>query len=153
MNIEKIKQLIASTLEEKKLSLYELKYELEGNEHYLRVFVDKDEGKLTLDEIVTISEKISLVLDQHDADADSYILDVSSAGAEKLIDPAKLPKYLGTYLKVKLKTALKHETEYVGTLLSVDDLSLTLEVNLKGRMSKVTINRDNISRVNQAIKF
>ena len=153
MNIDKIKPLIEMLLAKEKLSLYDVKLDFEGGEHYLRVFVDKDEGRLTLDEIVDVREKISHELDQIDGDNQAFILDVSSAGAEKEIKFNRLAKYIDHYIKVTLVQAYKENHELKGYLISVDQASLVVEVNNKGRMSKVTVEFSNIAKINQAIKI
>ena len=153
MNIDKIKQMLEQLLMEEKLTLYDLKFEKEGEDSYLRVYVDKDEGRVSLDEIVIVSEKISLALDETEAIKDGYILDVSSAGAEKIIKLANIERYLERYIKVSLHQAVKASDVYTGTLLSVDETSLTLQINLKGRITKVLLDKDNIKQINQAIKF
>lgn len=153
MNIDKIKQMLEQLLMEEKLTLYDLKFEKEGEDSYLRVYVDKDEGRVSLDEIVIVSEKISLALDETEAIKDAYILDVSSAGAEKIIKLANIERYLERYIKVSLHQAVKASDVYTGTLLSVDETSLTLQINLKGRITKVLLDKDNIKQINQAIKF
>jgi ribosome maturation factor RimP len=153
MNIERVKIMLEEPLKQEELTLYDLKFEKEGQDHYLRVFVDKDEGKVTLDEIVAVSEKISLALDEDESIKDGYILDVSSAGAEKLIQMANIERHNGKYIKIKLNAPIKGQDSYTGTLLSVDEKSLTLQINLKGRITKVVLDKDNITQINQAIKF
>jgi len=145
--------MLEQLLMEEKLTLYDLKFEKEGEDSYLRVYVDKDEGRVSLDEIVIVSEKISLALDETEAIKDGYILDVSSAGAEKIIKLANIERYLERYIKVSLHQAVKASDVYTGTLLSVDETSLTLQINLKGRITKVLLDKDNIKQINQAIKF
>lgn len=153
MNIEKIKSLVETLLAKEKLSLYEIKLDFEAGEHYLRVFVDKDEGRLTLDEIVDVSEKISAELDRIENSNQAYILDVSSAGAEKEIKLDRLPKYIDHYIKIKLIHSYKESHELIGFLKSVNQTSLIVEVNNKGRLSKITVEFSNISKINQAIKI
>lgn len=153
MNIEQTKILITKVLEDNHYSLYDLKWEKEGGDDYLRVFIDKEEGKITLDEIVEMSEKLSLALDEAIASNDAYILDVSSAGAEKKIPLDKLEKALNNYIRVALYKPYKTYDALEGTLLEVTQDNIVLQVNFKGRIAKVTLERHNLSKVNYAIKF
>lgn len=153
MNIERVKLILEKLLKKENLALYDLKFEQEGQDYYLRVFVDKEEGKVSLDEIVVVSEKISLALDEVETIKDGYILDVSSAGAEKRIKLANIENFVDKYIKVILLQAVKAQESYTGTLLSVDDNTITLQINLKGRITKVVLDKDNIQQINQAIKF
>ena len=61
---EKLKKIIEPVLEEMNLILYELKYEKEDNENYLRIFLEKEHDVMDLDTCVEASEKISLLLDK-----------------------------------------------------------------------------------------
>ena len=63
---EKLKKIIEPVLEEMNLILYELKYEKEDNENYLRIFLEKEHDVMDLDTCVEASEKISLLLDKED---------------------------------------------------------------------------------------
>lgn len=153
MNIDQTKILITKVLEESGFNLYELKWEKDGADDYLRVFIDKETGRVTLDEIVEMSEKISLALDESALLNDAYILDVSSAGAEKKVPLDKLEKALNSYIKVALHQPYKTYDTLEGTLLDVDQDKIVLQVNFKGRIAKVTLERNNLSKVNYAIKF
>ena len=153
MNIEKIKILLQDLLVKENLVLYDVKFEKEGSDDYLRVFIDKEIGKVSLDEIVSISEKISQALDEVDATKEGYILDVSSAGAEKKILLEKLDKVIDHYIKVSLINPYKTFQSLEGYLLSNDETNIVLQVNFKGRIAKVNLEKNNISKVNHAIKF
>ena len=74
-------------------------------------------------------------------------------GAEKLIKLDNINNYVDRYIKVSLHQELKAQDSYTGILLSVDDTKLTLQINLKGRLAKLAIDKDNIKQINQAIKF
>ncbi len=153
MNIEQIKILLNDLLAQENLSLYELKWEKEGKDDYLRVFVDKDDGHVSLDDIVLVSEKISQALDKIVTIKDGYILDVSSSGAEKEIPRAKIANKINSYIKVALTKPYKTYESLEGTLLDVDDEKIILQVNFKGRISKVQLELENIRKINYAIKF
>ncbi len=153
MNIENVKTLINTILNENGLTLYDLKFDHRGKDKYLRVFIDKEDGRLSLDDIVDISGQISLALDEDESIKDAYILDVSSAGAEKVIKLEHLTRFVGHYIKVILHRHVKTHDTYTGTLLSDDEASITLQINLKGRITRVTLDKTNIKQINQAIKF
>ena len=80
---EKVKGLIIPVLKEMNLILYELKYEKEDGENYLRIFLEKEDDVMDLDTCVEASEKISLLLDEEDPIPNEYYLEVASSGREK----------------------------------------------------------------------
>ena len=71
---EKIKKIIEPILEEMNLILYELKYEKEDGENYLRIFLEKENEVMDLDTCVEASEKISLLLDKSSSNVISNFL-------------------------------------------------------------------------------
>jgi len=49
----------------------------------LRLFVDRIEGRVSLEDISRVSERLSQELDRVDPISGAYILEVSSPGAER----------------------------------------------------------------------
>src|SRR5215813_3034555 len=60
----------------------EVKREREG--HLVRLFVDKD-GGIGLDDLQSVSEEVSAILDAEDPIASSYTLEVSSPGLDRAL--------------------------------------------------------------------
>ena len=64
----------------------ELHYRKKGKEFVLEIYVERDDlSSIDLDAIVSLSEDLSLRLDEIDLIQDEYCLDVSTSGAEKQI--------------------------------------------------------------------
>lgn len=137
---EKIKKLIDPVLKEMNLILYELKYEKEDNENYLRIFLEKENDVMDLDTCVEASEKISLLLDKEDPIPNEYYLEVASSGREKCfttIDDYK--NSIDKYVLVDTSELVNGYDELVGYLKEVNDDGINLEINLKGRIKVVYI--------------
>ena len=67
------------------LSVFNFKKKNGGN--VLEIVIDSIDP-ISMEDIVSVSEKISTYLDEHDFTTSNYTLDVSSLGAEKPIDVA-----------------------------------------------------------------
>ena len=122
------------------LILYELKYEKEDNENYLRIFVEKENDVMDLDTCVEASEKISLLLDKEDPIPVEYYLEVASSGREKVFSNKQ--DYLNNidkYILVDTSELVSGYDELVGYLKEVSDDGIKLEINLKGRIKIVDI--------------
>ena len=132
--------------------LMSLRFVTEDNEKYLRVVIDKYHHNVSLDEIVTISDKINTLLDELDIN-ESYILDVTTTGAEKAVPLNEIQDYVNTYVHVTKEDGIKGPPTVEGTLLSVDDETLTIEVNNKGRKQKTTVGFAEIKKVRRAVKM
>ena len=137
----------------------ELGYELvsitshrEKGDLILSIVVDKVDP-IDMNEIVSISEKLSSYLDEIDHSETPYLLDVSSLGAEKPLKIEALKNYVGRYVNVHVHNALKGENIFEGELKEVSDESITVEYRIKTRVNKVVILLSNIYKIRLAIKF
>ena len=137
---EKIKKIIEPVLKEMDLILYELKYEKEDGEDYLRIFVEKENDVMDLDTCVEASEKISLLLDKEDPIPTEYYLEVASSGREKLFnDKQDYQNNIDKYILVDTSELVNGYDELVGYLKEVTEDGIKLEINLKGRIKVVDI--------------
>ena len=138
--IERIEKMIMPVLEEMNLILYELKYEKEDNENYLRIFLEKENDVMDLDTCVEASEKISVILDKEDPIPDEYYLEVASSGREKYVETKEeYERNIDKYILVDTSELVSGYDELVGYLKEVDDEGIKLEINLKGRIKVVYI--------------
>ena len=131
----------------------EVKFVNEFGTNYLRVMVDKDDEVIDLDEIMKVNDIVSPILDETDLIKTNYVLDVTTFGAEKSIDVAKLEKYVGRYVNVHLTNPIKGENIIEGTLESVDNDNVVISFKEKTRLIKCEIVRSTIDKARLAIKF
>src|SRR5690625_7995228 len=75
-----VEELVHPILEEKNLELIDVEYVKEGNNWYLRVYIDKENG-VDIDECSIVSEQLGSKLDEIDPIEGAYFLEVSSPGA------------------------------------------------------------------------
>lgn len=150
--LEQIEQSIKQLLLDNGYDLYSLKFKRKNKEHSLEIIVDRDED-ISLEDIVEISEKISSYLDEHDFYEGAYTLDVSSLGAEKPIKLEQISKYINRYIYVHIINPIDGFNSFEGTLLSVDDETISLEIKIKTRKKIISINKNNIDLCRFAIKF
>lgn len=151
---EKLETLIKPVVEQLGFILYEVVYEKEGNEWFLRVIIDSDEREITLDDCVLVTETLNPILDEEDPIKNEYMFEVASAGAEKeLRSVEEYKKSIDKYICIKVKEVVENLDEVYGTLVEVGDADLSVKVNFKGRMKNVKINFDNIEMIRLAVKF
>ncbi len=112
--------------------LYDVEYCKEGGIWFLRVFVDKEEGGISLDECETVSRALSTVLDAEDPIAQNYYLEVSSPGVERrLKTAAHFARYLGETVDIGLYQALEGSKQLTGVLKGFDGKNIQLETGGK----------------------
>ena len=75
-------------VEELNLELVDVEYVKEGQDWFLRVFIDSEKG-VDIEECGAVSERLSEALDKEDPIPHLYFLDVSSPGAERPLKKEK----------------------------------------------------------------
>ena len=122
-----VRQIAEPIAKELGLSLWDVRFVKEGAEHYLRIFIDK-EGGVSIDDCVDMTHAIDGPLDEADPISVSYILEVSSPGAERpLTRDEHFLQFLGAPVMVKLIRPVDGQREWKGTLDGYDngDVSFT----------------------------
>ena len=148
-----VKNLIEKPIKALGYTEVEVKYVKEFGTQYLRVMVDKDDEVIDLDEIVKVNDIVSPILDEADLIKTNYVLDVTTFGAEKPIDVAKLEKYVGRYINIHLTHPYKGLNIIEGTLESVDNDKVIISFKEKTRVIKCEVVRTSIDKARLAIKF
>ncbi len=108
------------------LILWDVRFQKEGANWYLRIFIDK-QGGVSIDDCVDMSHALDKPLDDGDFIEQSYNLQVSSAGIERdLIRDEHFKSYIGEKIMIKLPRAVDGQKEFHGILRSFDGGKLTL---------------------------
>ena len=77
-NIEsKVENLLNSSIEALGYELYDVLYEKEGKDYYLRIIIDKPEG-IDINDCEIVNNEINPILDEADYIKEQYFLEVSS---------------------------------------------------------------------------
>ena len=103
-------------------------------------YIDHING-IKINDCVTVTNTISLIIDDDSNLKDKYSLEVSSPGLNrKLILKEHYDQFIGNDIKVKLKTKIDNRKIYKGTLLErIDDRISIFENN-----QKISIQMDTI---------
>ena len=110
------------------MSVWDVRFEKEGANWYLRIFIDKD-GGVSIDDCVDMSHAIDKPLDDADPIEQSYCLEVCSPGVEReLKRDAHFEKYIGSPVMVKLIRPINSQREFKGTLKSYDNGNFELRL-------------------------
>jgi len=121
--------LALTVLEELGLALWDLRFEKEGTNWYLRYFIDKP-GGVNIQDCEAFSRAIDKLLDQADPIEQSYILEVSSPGIERaLTRPEHFALYTGRRVHIRLIRPRDGQRDLIGELISRDeDGGVTIEL-------------------------
>lgn len=144
----KTKELIMPILDKASLRLVDVEYVKEGEDYYLRVYIDKD-GGVNIDDCVEVSRAFNPVLDSENYISDQYIFEVSSPGADRVLKKdGDLEFALGKTVLIKTYKKLSGKKEFEGVLEEWNDDELLI-MNAQG--DRITFQRKDISLV--CLKF
>jgi len=129
---KKIESLIIGIIEGLGYELYDVIYEKEGQDYYLRIFIDKEEG-ISLEDCEKVNDAINDILDEANYIKEQYFLEVSSPGIERVIRKEKhLKASIGKEVTCNLFKAIiikeNKEKQIEGTLKSFDDEKIIIQV-------------------------
>lgn len=141
---EKIENRLTNIIEDLGYKLYDVQYAKEGKDYFLRIFIEKEDGEIDLDDCEKVNNAITDVLDEEDYIKEQYFLEVSSTGVEKMIRKEKhLKANIGEFITVKLFKTVEGSKEYIGKLIDYNDMDIIIEVENE----TVNLERKNISLI------
>lgn len=124
------------------ISLYDVIYEKEGKDFYLRIFIEK-EGGVDISDCEKVNNAINDILDEKDFIKGHYYLEVSSAGLEKTL---RLDKHfennIGNKIQISLYKPINNSKNVIGILKDYEDEKVIVESD-----EIIEINRNDISLI------
>lgn len=153
--IEKVRNISEPITDELGYELVNVEYVKEGNNWFLRLYIDKENG-VDLDDCALFSEKIEEVLDtiQPDPIPHAYYLEVSSPGAERPLNNEKdFVNAVGKYVHLTLHQAVESESVFEGTLKEWNEEDLIITIKIKTRRKDIVIPKDYVAKARLAIEF
>ncbi|ASK63489.1 ribosome maturation factor RimP [Virgibacillus phasianinus] len=149
--IKNTESLLEPILEERDLELVDVDYVKEGQNWFLRVYIDK-EGGIDIAECGEVSEQLSEKLDEADPIKGAYFLEVSSPGVERpLKTEADFQKSVNKNIFVKLYEPIDGAKEYEGILTDFTDNIASIEYKIKTRKKVVEIPFSKIAKARIAV--
>ncbi len=129
-NIEsRVTKLLENIIINLGYELYDVRYEKEGKDYYLRIIIDKPNG-IDINDCEKVNNEINDILDDADYIKEQYFLEVSSPGIERVLRKEKhFQNQIGNDISVKLFKPINKQKEFVGTLESYKDNEITLNIN------------------------
>lgn len=128
--VEKLLDLVQPIVKETNYELYHLEYVKESGENYLRIYIDSPNG-ITLDDCEKVSRAVSDMLDIADPIPESYYLEVSSPGIDRILyNDIHLNRYIGNNVTIKLSKLFNGKKLYEGSLLDFNPDYIT--INFEG---------------------
>ena len=148
---EKIENLLKGTIENLGYMLYDVQYVKEGPNYFLRIFIEKEDGSIDLNDCEKVNDAINDILDSANYIKEQYFLEVSSTGLEKVLRKDKhLKDNFGKEVQVNLFKPIeilgnkKKQKEIQGILKDANENEITLKLDDE---NLVKLERKNISLI------
>ncbi len=124
----KVEELLKDIIENIGYELYDVRYEKEGKDYYLRIIIDKPEG-IDINDCEKVNDAINDKLDEADYIKEQYFLEVSSPGLERVLRKNKhFEKQIGNEISLKLFKPIDKQKELIGILEEYNENELTIKV-------------------------
>lgn len=108
--------------------LWGIEYMSQGRRSLLRIYIDSEIG-ITADDCARVSHQVGGVLDVEDPIAGEYRLEVSSPGMDRpLFTLAQFTRFVGSDVKVRLRSAFEGQRKFSGRLVGVENEDVVVAV-------------------------
>ncbi|UMZ73406.1 ribosome maturation factor RimP [Natranaerofaba carboxydovora] len=150
-NTDTILEMLEPHINNLGYELVEIDLIKESGQWYLRVYIDH-QGGITLDDCQKVSQELDWILDEKDPIPHSYILEVSSPGAERPLKKEKdFVRFTGRKIQVSTYKPIDNQRRFKGELLGLNEAKeILLQTEDKGEIS---IPRENIAKANLVLEF
>ena len=146
---DRVQQLVLPIVEEKGCTLWDVEYVREGDQRFLRLYLDK-EGGVDITDCEAISRAVDPLLDEADPIAESYHFEVCSAGLERALKrPSDFERFMGSAITVKLYRPRNGLKEIPCVLTGYEDGKITVEAGKE----TITFEKSQVALVRLRVEF
>ena len=127
VTVSKVRELCEPIVKDFGLSLWDVRYEKEGADWYLRIFIDKEDG-VDITDCEKVSRAINTPLDELDPIENAYCLEVCSPGIEReLVRDEHFIQFIGADIMVRMRRPIEGiGKDFCGVLKGYDDGMVTI---------------------------
>lgn len=146
----KTEQLIQPIVDRYGFELVDVEYVKEGQNWYLRAYIDK-EGGIFVNDCEMVHRELGELLDEKDFIEGSYILEVSSPGLGRPLKKEKdFQRSLSKEVEIKTFKKINKSKEFCGILTAYDKDTVTI---VQENEEEITLNRADIAIIHLAFDF
>lgn len=117
----KLRQLLQPVVEALGCELWGLELQSGGKTKLLRIYIDRAEEGVGIEDCERVSRQSSAVLDVEDAINGEYILEVSSPGMDRpLYELSQYEQFIGEDISLRLRFPYEGRRNFKGRLTGVD---------------------------------
>ncbi len=124
---KKIEDLVKPIIENLGYKVYDVMYQKEGKDNYLRIFIDKECG-IDLNDCEKVNDSVNDILDEKDYIKAQYYLEISSPGLERnLRRDEQFLESIGKKIEVHLYNSVNGLKVLTGILNEVNEKDILID--------------------------
>jgi ribosome maturation factor RimP len=151
-SIDTIRDIAGRVTASRGFELVDVEVKRASDGQVVRLFVDK-EGGIGLEDLQTVSEEVSAILDVEDPLSFKYTLEVSSPGLDRALNKeADYRRFAGRLAKVSSYELVDGRRHWTGRIVGVEEGTVTLRLE-KERDAVARIPVDKIAHARLEVEF
>lgn len=127
---QKIADLVTPAIEALGMTLWGCEYIAAGKDSTLRIYIDRPDVGVNVDDCALASRQISAIMDVEDPISSAYYLEVSSPGLDRpFFKPEQYSAYVNKTVNVRTRAPEMGRREFKGKLVEVQAEQILVEVD------------------------
>jgi ribosome maturation factor RimP len=127
---DRLEMLLVPVVEDLGYEYVGIEYSSNPKNRVLRLYIDRPETGIGLDDCEAVSREVSALLDVEEPIPGQYTLEVSSPGVERpLFTAEQFLAHVGEDARVQMETPIDGRRKFKGTIVAVDNDEVCLEVD------------------------
>lgn len=127
---DKLKELIGPLVEDLGYEFVGLEYLSNPKSRLLRIYIDRDETGIVVEDCERVSREVSALMDVEDPVSGQYTLEVSSPGIERpLFEAEHYRRFVGETARVMMYSPIDGRRKFKGTIVRADESIVVLLVD------------------------
>lgn len=150
---QRVADTLEPAIESEGYTLVDVELKGKGGSRVLRLFIDKPDGGITLDDCQKVSELVSPVLDVEDVVEGRYYLEVSSPGINRRIrKKTDFERFVANTVTIHARSPVDGRRKITGVIEGVEDAEVLIRYDRSGvekisRVPLAVIDRANLKLI------
>jgi ribosome maturation factor RimP len=129
---QEIEDLLVPVAAREKIEIVDVQYVKEADDWVARIFIDKT-GGVTINDCENIGRIFSTFLDESKILKDSYVLEISSPGFNRVLKNEKsFRRFVGSKIRIQTFKPINNQRDFLGTLLNFKDGRIKIDDVING---------------------
>lgn len=138
--MERVRSVASRVTADRGFELVDVELKRAGGGQLVRLYVDRPDGGIGLDDLQSVSVEVSAILDAEDPIEGHYTLEVSSPGLDRpLRGESDYRRFVGRLAKLSSYEPVDGRRHWTGRIVACDDGVVTLELDKEDVRARVPL--------------